>query len=175
MTVNGGRIVVLNGPSSSGKSTTIAAFQRLMPGPWWHTGMDALSAMLTPDEAKRAMCGVPRFVSALHRFVADLARHEHDVVYETGLIDAGWVDDMKTHFQGLPVLLVGVTCPLEEVARREAARGDRPTGYSATSYNKAHAHLTYDLILDSAALDATQRAQRIVEALRERDPDVTRS
>lgn len=134
----------------------------LMPGPWWHTGMDALSAMLTPDEAKRAICGVDRFVSALHRFVADLARHGHDVIYETGLLEQAWIDDFWRAAEGLPVFPVEFDLGLDEVRRREAGRPDRPDGYSEGSYGRL-IRLPNALRTDAAALGPDDRALAIKE------------
>lgn len=154
--------MVLNGPSSAGKSTTAARFMAQMPGPWWHTGMDALSAMLTPDEAKRAMCGVERFVAALHRFVADLTRHGHDVVYETGFLEQAWVEDFQAATQGLPVFPVELVLSLEAVRAREREREDRPEGYSEGSYFRL-LRLPHALILDAESLGPDEKAQRIVD------------
>ena len=158
-----GRIVVLNGPSSAGKSATAATFRVLMPGPWWHTGMDALSAMLPPDEAKRAMCGTERFVTALHRFVAGLARQGHDVVYETGFLEAAWVTDFRRETEGLRTFPVELELSLEAVRRRETGRADRPEGYSEASYGRVLRAFPEALRLDAEALGPEERARRIVE------------
>lgn len=159
--VERGRIVVLNGPSSAGKSTTAAAFQALMPGPWWHTGMDALSAMLPPDEAKRAMCGTERFVTALHRFVADLAWRGHDVIYETGFLEAEWVEDFRGETEGLLVFPVEFEISVEAVRTREAQREDRPNGYSEASSPRLRRAFPEALWLDSETLGPEERASEI--------------
>ena len=156
-----GRIVVLNGPSNAGKSTTAARFQALMPGPWWHTGMDALSAMLPSDEAKRAQCGTARFVTALHRFVADLARQGHDVVYETGFMEPAWVADFERETDGLRVLPVEFELGLEEVRRRERERDDRSNGYSEATYGRLLRPFLHALRLDAETLDPEGRARAI--------------
>ena len=158
-----GRIVVLNGPSSAGKSTTADAFMALMPGPWWHTGMDALSAMLTPDEAKRAMCGVERFVTALHRFVADLARQGHDVVYETGFLEETWVADFRHETAGLRVYAVEFFLSEAVVREREHGRADRPGGYSEASMPRLLRAFPEALRLDAEALEPAERARAITE------------
>lgn len=161
--VEPGRIVVLNGPSSAGKSTTATAFQALMPGPWWHTGMDALSAMLPADEARRAMCGVERFVTALHRFVADLAHQGHDVVYETGFLEEGWVEDFRRETARLRVFVVEFSLSLEAVRTRESARADRLDGYSEASYGRLLRPFPEALMLDAEGLNPDERARAIRE------------
>ncbi len=165
--VEAGRIVVLNGPSSAGKSATAVAFQRLMPGPWWHTGMDALSAMLPLDEAKRAQVGVARFVTALHRFVADLTRQGHDVVYETGFLEPAWVEDFGVETAGLRVFPVELEIGLEEVRTREAGRSDRPDGYSEASFRRILRPFPEALRIDAERLDSEARAQTIARFVAE--------
>lgn len=156
-----GRIVVLNGPSSAGKSTTAAAFMDLMPGPWWHTGMDSLSAMLTPDQTKRAQCGVERFVTALHRFVADLARQGHDVIYETGFLEEGWVEDFRREAAGIKVFPVEFDLGLDIIQERERGRIDRPDGYSEGLSPRLLRPFPDALWLDAERLGPRSRAQAI--------------
>lgn len=156
-----GRIVVLNGPSSAGKSTTAAAFMELMPGPWWHTGMDSLSAMLTPDEAKRARCGVERFVTVLHRFVADLARQGHDVICETGFLEEAWVEDFRRETAGIEVFPVEFELGLDAVRERERGRIDRPDGYSEAQSSRLLRPFPDALRLDAERLGPEPRAQAI--------------
>lgn len=167
-----GRILILNGPSSSGKSTTAALIQARMPGPWWHTGMDSLSAMLPSDGAKRELCGVESFVAALHRFVADLARNSHDVIYETGLLEQSWTDDLLAHSAGLPLYPVEFVCALDEVRRRESGRPDRMDGYSESLYHALKGRFPTSLTVDAAQLTPEERAARIVEYVEHGSPYV---
>lgn len=165
--MNAGCIVILNGPSSAGKSTTAAAFQALMPEPWWHTGTDALSAMLPSDEAKRARCGVERFVTALHRFVAGLARQGHDVIYETGFLEAAWVEDFRRQTVGLRTFPVEFEIGLAAVQAREAGRADRPDGYSEESFGRVLRPFQGALRLDAEGLDPEARARAIKQFVAE--------
>jgi chloramphenicol 3-O phosphotransferase len=42
--------------------------------------------------------------------------------------ECDWLADYYRRFEGYPVLFVLVECPLEELERREKARGDRQIG-----------------------------------------------
>ena len=165
--LNDGCVVVLNGPSSAGKSTTAAAFQVLMPEPWWHTGMDTLSAMLPSDEGKRALCGVDRFVTVMHRFVADLAWQGHDVIYETGFLEPAWVEDFRRQTVGLRVFPVEFEIGLAEIRTRERSRLDRPDGYSEVSYDRVLRPFPWALRLDAERLDPPTRAHVVARYVAE--------
>ena len=59
------------------------------------------------------------------------------------------------------VLFVGVLCSLDELERREVARGDRSLGLARGMITLAHEHAVYDLTVDTAAMTAGEFAQAI--------------
>jgi chloramphenicol 3-O-phosphotransferase len=60
-------------------------------------------------------------------------------------------------------------CPLEELERRELARGDRRIGEARVDFHTAHAFCTYDLEVDSTqAVEANVRAVISAWASRQR-------
>lgn len=73
--------------------------------------------------------------------------------------------DCLTLLRPEDVLFVGVHCPLDELARRELARGDRPPGLAAHQYDLVHGHGDYDLECDTSAASPRECAQRIKEFL----------
>jgi chloramphenicol 3-O phosphotransferase len=80
---------------------------------------------------------------------------------------AEWMDQLVTLLRGFDVFFVGVHCPLDELERREAARGDRPVGGARRDFETIHRHATYDLQLD--ALQApTANALTLISAWRRR-------
>jgi len=63
------------------------------------------------------------------------------------------------------VLFVGVHCQLDELARREQARGDRPAGLAEHQFDLVHSHGDYDLECDTSAASPRECAQQIKEFL----------
>jgi chloramphenicol 3-O phosphotransferase len=53
---------------------------------------------------------------------------------------------------------VGVYCNIEEMVRRESARGDRPTGFASGSSAVAHDEMTYDLTVDTTTTSSEENA-----------------
>ena len=128
-----GRIVLLNGASSSGKSSIGQALLGLLPDPWFLFPVDALGAMrstehtrvLAPDEVD-AMLRRTRL--GYHRAVAAVASVGNDVIMDYPLTEPWRLDDLLDVLEGYDVTLVDVRCSPGELDRRERARGDRPVG-----------------------------------------------
>jgi chloramphenicol 3-O phosphotransferase len=84
------------------------------------------------------------------------------------------IPDLLPHylvlFGDIPVLFIGIRCPLNEVQRRERERNDR---YSAAVLDEpVHAHGCYDLEVDTSRYTPEEIAGRIM-ALIVDPPEVT--
>ncbi len=131
--VGRGRVILLNGPSSSGKSSIGRAMQSLLPDPWFFIGVDAISGMrstvhtraLDHHEVEEMLTRTRR---GYHRVVAALASVGNDVIMDYPLSEPWRLDDLLELLRGYDVTLVDVRCSVDELERREQARGDRPVG-----------------------------------------------
>ena len=156
-------IVFLNGTSSSGKSTLAAELLQILDGPFFHLAMDAFNAM-------RAKVEVPpedlddvlrRTRMGFHRAIAGMAAGGNDVVVDHVLSEPWRLADCLDVLADHDVVLIGVHCPLDELERRELARGDRPPGIAAMQYGRVHSHGIYDIEVDTHACGAVQCARQI--------------
>ena len=132
-----GRIVILNGTPRSGKSSIVAAIQDTFDGVWMNLGVDRFMQM-TPE---RYLPGIglrpggerpdlePIVVVVYRAMYESIAAHSRlglNVVVDVGHHDAysesrGILPDCARRLIGLPVLLVGVYCPLEVIMERRQA------------------------------------------------------
>lgn len=180
-----GRVVVLNGTSSAGKSTLASGLQDRWPGPLLDAGLDRHLAMLPRrymnqawsevfgyeyDEHGSILRVVPgpvshRLVVGLHRAAAAHALAGFDVVVDHVLLLPRWVRDLRTAMTGLDVTMVGVRCGEPVLSQREAARRNRTLGQAAAQLHDVHAHLAYDLEVDTAALDPPRAADQVMRGL----------
>jgi chloramphenicol 3-O phosphotransferase len=174
-----GRVVVLNGGSSAGKTTVGRKLQSSLDGPWLLLGVDLLLWML-PMELVSNPSGISvhdgvitrggRFMQIYAGFqqaVAALARSGVDVLIDDVLLGGGadqrrWDDALRD----LDVCWVGVRCAPDIAAAREAVRGDRPAGIAREQANAVHDGVRYDLEVDAGVLDVPQSVELIAEVLR---------
>lgn len=164
-----GRIVVLNGASSSGKTTLAKHLQALSTEAFQHVSLDAFRDMEPPGYWAGSKELWPLRVEALCRAInaaaAAYARSGESVVVDHVLPDEGWTW-MSQDFAGLQVHVVAVHCDPQELARRERARGDRPAGLAASQAG-LHRERDYDFELDTTHVDAGAGAEALLAWLTE--------
>lgn len=191
-----GTIVLLNGAPRSGKSSIARAVQETLDGTWINFGVDAAMAMqpaaIQPGIGLRPGGERPdlepliqQLYGALFDSIAVYARAGVNVVGDVGVHDAysrplGILADAVRRLDGLPVLFVGVTAPIETIMARRNA--DSRGGYYATGddvpppvrlwQDAPHAHGEYDLVVDTGEATPEQAAERIGAMIRDR-PGVT--
>ncbi|WP_426241896.1 chloramphenicol phosphotransferase CPT family protein [Nocardioides sp. LHG3406-4] len=169
MTQGRGRVLLLNGPSSSGKSTVGVALQRLLPGPWFLVPVDSISGMRStvkgePSDEAAIADMLTRTRLGYHRAVAGLAAVGNDVIMDYPLSEAWRLEDLLDVLDGYDVTLIEVRCAPEELDRRERERGDRPAGL-ARSQTAVYDHGAFDITVDTTHESAEACAAAIVHAL----------
>ncbi|MFF0382028.1 chloramphenicol phosphotransferase CPT family protein [Streptomyces sp. NPDC004286] len=163
-----GRIIFLNGTSSSGKSSIARELLDILDdGVFSHLSVDAFNSMraqreLSPEEFDAAL---RRTRLGFHRSVAAMAEVGNDLVVDHVLSEPWRLADCLAVLRPEDVLFVGVHCPLPELERRERARGDRETGLAALQYDLVHAHGDYDLECDTGKESPRACAERIRDFL----------
>ncbi|KKB85661.1 chloramphenicol phosphotransferase [Devosia limi DSM 17137] len=188
MTARPGRIVILNGVPRSGKSSIVAALQQT--GPWINLGVDvyakAMPRQLLPGiglrpggERPDLEPMLPVLFAGLYDSIAAHARLGLDVVADLGHHDSystplGILPDCARRLAGLPVLFVGIHCPIEVIMAR---RNADPQGIYASSSDGSvpepvrrwqdgvHRPGIYDLDVDTAQLSSEQCAAAILALL----------
>lgn len=80
-------------------------------------------------------------------------------------------DQVRDHWLDLlgplGAFYIGVSCDLEELERREHARGNRP-GLARWSAQRVHAGVPYDLMVDTTSKTPMTCAEEIVNAIKAR-------
>lgn len=164
-----GRIILLNGASSSGKSSIGQELLALLEDPWFFVPVDEISGMRSTVHTRELDdAGIAEMLRrtrlGYHRAVAALASVGNDVIMDYPLSETWRLEDLVEVLDGCDVTLVEVWCAPEELERREAARGDRPAGL-ARSQALVYAHDAYDIRVDSTTATPAACAKEIAEAL----------
>lgn len=171
----------MNGAPCSGKSSIVAVIQETFDGVWVNLGVDVARAMtpphlqpgigLRPGEAAHAAAPfVPLLYAALYDSVAAHSRLGVNVAVDVGHYDAAILADAAGRLEGLPVLFVGVRCPIEVIiGRRRAAEtgryaplADEPVPAPVLRWQEeVHGGWAYDLELDTSVLSPAECAAAI--------------
>ncbi|KOV73108.1 chloramphenicol phosphotransferase [Streptomyces sp. NRRL WC-3618] len=158
------QMIILNGGSSSGKSTIVRCLQAQLPDPWLAFGCDSFVEAL-PARMRESDAGIEIAADGLVSVGADFLALE--AAWRTGvvaMVRAGArvvIDDVflggaasqqrwRKALGDLPVLWVGVRCESAVAAHREAARGDRARGMAAAQADVVHEGVVYDLEVDTS-------------------------
>ena len=166
-------MIVLNGASSSGKSTLARRLQDSLDTPFLLLSADQLiEAGVLPG--RRDTAGPfawvdemrPRFFDGFHRCIPAVAAAGNDVIVEHVVEFARWRAQLDDLLDGLDVFWVAVHCDPAEVDRREAARGDRTPGEGRAhiEQNRIHDHGHHDLHIDTTAGVTEALVRTVVDA-----------
>ena len=169
--MHNGRIILLNGTSSSGKSTLAKALRARLADPFCFYASDQLAAAEfrpikqkmddTNPQDERA-----RFFDGFHRSIVSFARAGNDILVEHIVEELSWARQLRELLAPLDTFWVGVHAPLEEIERREQERGDRKIG-EARYHLKTHDFCQYDIEVDTTNSEEFV-VSSIVEAWRAR-------
>lgn len=177
------KVIILNGPSSVGKSSTARALQDLASETFMHVSMDAFLDMLPgrlfgTDEGLRFETiqedghpsivihsgpAIERALRGMRRAVAALAAEGSNLIVD----EVMWADeaqDYRVLLSGFDLRFVGLFAPLDLLEARERARGDRELGLARWQHQRVHRTMVYDLEIDTTATSPEQNAERIRDA-----------
>jgi chloramphenicol 3-O phosphotransferase len=168
-----GKLIVLNGGSSAGKSSVAQEFQELVPECWMHLGIDVFWGALPQSQLdlERArpeyytwdvtvdpdglewlsVTPGPLLDKAMHaRYLAIRVCLDQgmNVIADELIFKRDWLVDFLRIFEGYEVWLVGLHVSDEEGARRERERS-RVAGANRGSALAAHADAEYDVEIDT--------------------------
>lgn len=184
-------LIVLNGPSSSGKSSIITALQDLWPRPLFASGIDTFiagwpesHASFPGDDGSPASISAMRIVPGLgpvpswipeygdefhtvmrlaHESWAKMSQGGIDLIVDHVIIDATIREQARSTLGD--AFWVGVTCDVDELVRRETARGDRYLGFASGTSAVVHREMTYDLVIDTTNTPTDILAHQIYDAV----------
>ena len=192
---NLGQIVILNGTPRAGKSSIVKVIQETFDGPWLNLGVDAFKERIHPQhyspsiglrpggEGSHLEPLIVMLYAAMYESIAAHSRLGLNVVVDVGHHDwyskpLGILPDSARRLQGLPVLFVGVRCPVEVIIERLRQTGRwnnawdseisqaHPVPAPLLRWQQAvHQPGIYDLEVDTSLLSPDECANVIWERL----------
>ena len=196
-----GQIVILNGAPRSGKSSIATAIQEASDELWMNLGADRY-IRITPEpyrpgiglrpagiekmeekpfaRREKIEALVPTMYAAMYDSIAAHSRLGVNVVVDVGHHDdyaspQGILYDCAWRMEGLPVLLIGVRCPVQIVWERrrntwlkdQRIPDNTPPPYSVHRWNReVHKPGIYDLEVDTSKMSPQECSQVILKHLK---------
>jgi chloramphenicol 3-O phosphotransferase len=160
-----GRVIVLNGTSSSGKTSLGRAMQDHLPDTWLLVGIDTFITALpwrlygtheghvinkdgSIDIGTEFRTQQVRWRTA----IAALVQAGSNVILDEVLLRGGEEQaEWRTLLDGIDVTWIGVHCDLDVLDERERARGDRSIGMARVQAATVHVGVVYDIEVDTTS------------------------
>lgn len=190
-----GKLVVLNGGSSAGKTSLAHALQDQFEEPYLLLGIDAFWFSIPPrqldldrvepryytwrvyeENGKEYFEIVPgpildQVMAGRYRAIRAYLDLGLNVIADEVLWKCQWLEDALRLLDGYEVYLIGVEVSDSEGARREHDRGDRHEGWNRGSARAAHRNCgRYDLEVDTTSLSPAAAANKIKDMLESGTP-----
>lgn len=172
-------VIILNGGSSSGKTTTAKCLQNSLSTSWLRFSIDDLvdampDAMLNADSgitiqddgAVRPGSEFRTLESAWMYGIAEMVRRGAKVIIDDVFL--GGIDSRnrwEAALEGLCVLWVGVFCTPAVASARESYRGDRTAGMAALQATAVHVGMDYDITVDTTEMSPEDCARIVAQSI----------
>jgi chloramphenicol 3-O phosphotransferase len=190
-----GTVIILNGPSGSGKSSIQKEFQNLMmPNLWVKIGIDNLFDSPMPNitlenmqywqspnpirwvETSQDKNGHKvisllvgeqgeKAIYAMNSAIATYAENGCNVIVDYIAYKKEWLGDLQQKLNMFKTYYVAVEIPLEVLEKREADRGTSPVGHARSHYKSVYGDISYDLVVNSEKSCALQIAEKLTSMI----------
>ena len=189
-----GKVVLLNGCSSAGKTTLAQAFQQISSEPFQHLSLDqfrdglpmSYRGLNSPygDPGHLGLNVVPKQVDgqtltyiefgshgeavlgAMRQCVAIFSQQNLNVIVDDILLKSAYLEDYANLLDLHNTWVIKVDCDLDTLTKRENSRPGRFPGTAEAQLRTIHGYgLFYDLEIDTSAMTTYEGAQTLVERM----------
>ncbi|WP_342479061.1 AAA family ATPase [Paenibacillus sp. FSL H7-0350] len=178
--MNKGMLLVLNGTSSSGKTSISAELIKQKEIPFYHVSIDDFFMNYNdfinhkfPDEPVREIDHQvisdildDSICSVFYSTIKLLSEMGFNVIVDTVFDNDKRFNEFLDHFADRTTLFVGVLCSREELIRREQARGDRQIGLVDAQFDIVYRFDEYDLEVNTEELTPAECAEQIINYIK---------
>ena len=161
------KVILLNGPSSSGKSTLAKSLQKLIKGK-----KNEEYGIISIDDFLKMSADDTIYENDVFEVSSDLCDDAVGMLdtYQGVIIDHVITSEriynqLIDRLRNYGVYLIHVDCPISELKRREKERKDRCTGSAGASYEYLFPKDGYDLTVDTYQSSAEECSLKIIDIL----------
>ena len=152
-----GKLIILNGPMASGKSSIAAALRATLPEPYLTISINDMLCVHTQELAPAV---ATQLLKDMHCSIMALLQSGHNVIAEHTLCEPAWLRACATQFYELRAWFVGVRCPLAILNQRTHINGWRLTQLPA-QIQRVHTPGVYDVEVDTSKFSPAECAALI--------------
>ncbi|SKA72278.1 chloramphenicol 3-O phosphotransferase [Eubacterium uniforme] len=161
------QIILLNGSSSSGKSTLAKALKSLI-----YNESNKIYEVVSIDDFLKMSLNETIYEDDVFEISNDLCKKvleslesSDGVIIDHVITSERIFKQLKENLYSYPVLTVHITCPLNILKRRELERGDRCLGSAESSNEYLYPKDGYDLTVDTGEKTPSENALLIYDEL----------
>lgn len=150
-----GKIIIINGPSSSGKTTLAFALQKQFDLPFLRFSFDLFldNKALPTDQLRSGAFSwetmKPSVIRGIQQCAPALATAGNNLIFDHIIETKSLLRHLIQSVSALDVFFVGLHCSLSELEPREIQRGNRRVGEARADLETVHNITSYDLELNS--------------------------
>ena len=162
-----GKIIILNGISSAGKTTLAKMLQDSLQEPYFWISVDAFFSMAPQKHlGEKPLETFENIRKAMYRSIAALSDADINTIVDIVLLHQfNMLEECINMLKDHQVLFVHVECPIEEIRRREKERGDREIGQAEAQISDLEPKDLYDATVDTYNESKEQCIKKIKYAL----------
>lgn len=168
-----GKIIYLNGTSSSGKTTIAKELQNQLLDPFMYLSLDSFFYFYPKkywdaenDEDHNVFLKIaPMLIRGFRETIYTLANSGNNLIVDDVLESSEQQEMILSLMQNMNVFWIGIKCPLDILKEREKIRGDRMFGLAEYQFDKVHTLMKYDIELDTSKLSVNESVDRITGLL----------
>lgn len=161
-------IIILNGTSSSGKTSIAKELLKQLQGRYFFFSVDNFLTHSMPEDInlknKDDLILLNSAISGFNKAFGPISKHIPNIIIDHVLQEEDWLKEISTALKNVETFFVHVTAPLEVVEEREATRGDRALGTARKQYDQIEKH-QYDFKIDTSLNTPEVCAQMIIKNL----------
>ena len=165
-----GLIIFLNGESSSGKTVISKEIMRQVEDEYYYLSMDNFQSMIGEKQLRENYWkALNKVGKAMFHTASVFSQLGMNVIIDCVLLDLPelfWYEDVKKLIDDTPLLMVIVSCQLEERERREKDRGDRNIGQSKWQGEHMMQNIIHDLEINTFEKNTQTCVKEILAKIR---------
>ena len=153
------KAIIVNGVSSAGCTSFVNRFCELSDGEYIALHVDDFTNTL-PKKIWKRCCdsdsGWADIGIAFNEHISSVLKKHDTIIADAFYKSQVALDHLFDILGRKNIFLVQMYCSIEELERREIARGDRPKGLARSQFDDIYSFTEYDYLLDSSKIDIDQ-------------------